>query len=117
MIKKQFLCGFFGFLGFLGFRYFISNNILDLGYLGFFSFFANFFIAKISGDKADERYIENCKKAKAFTFDVAAILIFICWVLILNTKNLYLSYVLLPIVYAIIYNVYGIKLYRLEEKE
>lgn len=116
MIKKQFFCGFFGFLGFVGLRYFTSGNILDLGFIGCFAFFANFFIAKINGDKADERYIENCKQAKSFAFDVATVLIFSCWVLVLYTRILDLAYVLLSLIYAVVFNEYGIKLYRLEEK-
>ena len=116
MIKKQFLCGFGGLVGFVALRYFISGNILDLGYIGFFAFFSNFFIAKINGDKADERYIENCKKAKAFTFDIATLLIFCCWCLILGTQNPDFAYILIPLIYAVIFNIYGIKLYRLEER-
>lgn len=116
MIKKQFFCGFFGFLGFFSLRYFISGNIIDLGFIGFFAFFTNFFIAKINGDKADERYIENCKIAKAFTFDIVTILIFACWGVVLYTKNPDFAYVLLPMIYAVLFNIYGIKLYMLEEK-
>ncbi|WMJ83770.1 DUF3796 domain-containing protein [Oscillospiraceae bacterium LTW-04] len=116
MIKKQFFCGFFGFLGFVALRYFVSGDILDLGFIGCFAFFANFFIAKIKGDKADERYIENRKEAMAFTFNISTVLIFSCWVLVLYTRNSDIAYVLLPFVYAVIFNIYGIKLYSLEEK-
>lgn len=116
MIHKQFFWGFFGFMGFFALRYFAAGDISTLGFLGFFAFFANFFIAKINGDKADERYLENCKAAKAFTFDIAVILIFFCWYLVFYTRNSDLSYILLPIIYAVLLNIYAIKLYLLEEK-
>ncbi len=69
--------GFPGFLGFVSLRYFYSGNLLDLWYIGFFGFFANFIIAKISGSKEDERYIEDRKTALALTGQLAIIELFI----------------------------------------
>ncbi|MGO0904184.1 DUF3796 domain-containing protein [Clostridioides difficile] len=116
MIKKKFFMGFCGFLGFLSFRYFSSGNFSDLMYIGFFAFFANFIIAKINGDKADERYVEDEKSAMAFTGQFAIIELFILWCITIISRNVELMYVLLSIAYAVTLNVYAIKLYMLEEK-
>ena len=116
MIKKQFYMGFAGFLGFIALRYFSSGNLVDLGFIGFFAFFSNFIISKISGDKADERYIENEKTAMAFTGQLMIIEIFAVWALAMFTMKMEVAFVLIPVVYAITLNVYAIKLYILEEK-
>src|SRR5690554_5979609 len=83
MIKKQFYLGFVGFLGFMSLCYFFTGNVIDLTSIGFFAFFSNFIIAKISGSKADERYIENKRAALAFTGELAMIEIFILWVAVI----------------------------------
>ena len=59
MIRKNFYLGFIGFLGFFAGRYFMTGDITSLAYLGFFSFFGFFFLGKIQGDQADERYQEE----------------------------------------------------------
>ncbi len=116
MIKKQFYMGFVGLMGFMSFRYFYSGNLLDLMYIGFFAFFANFFIGKISGSKEDKRYIEDKKTALAFTGQLAIIELFIIWCFTMVVKNIELISILISSVYAIILNVYAIKLYILEER-
>ncbi|WP_009900416.1 DUF3796 domain-containing protein [Clostridioides difficile] len=113
--KKNFY-GFCGFLGFLSLRYFSSGNVTDLTYIGFFAFFSNFIIAKINGDKADERYVQDEKAAMAFTGQLAIIELFILWCITIVSRNVELMCVLLSITYAITLNVYAIKLYILEEK-
>ena len=65
--------GFLGFLGFMGFQYFEDNNIASLSYFAFFAFFGYFWISKIAAEMIDERYLENSRKAKAFTFNIAVI--------------------------------------------
>lgn len=116
MIKKQFYMGFVGFFGFISFRYFISSNLLDLTYLVLFAFFSNFVIAKISGSKEDERYIENRKSAYAFTGQLAIIELFVIWCAAMIVKNLEFVLVILSLSYAITLNAYAIKLYVLEER-
>lgn len=116
MIKKQFYMGFVGFLGFMSIRYFYSGNLIDLSFLGFFAFFANFIIAKISGSKEDERYIEDNKVALAFTGQLAIIELFIIWCASIIVRNIDFICVLLSLAYAITLNAYAIKLYILEEK-
>lgn len=78
--------------------------------------FANFIIAKISGDKADERYIENQKSAMAFTGKFAIIELFAIWCAVTAIRNGLFASLLLSLAYAITLNVYAIKLYMLEEK-
>ena len=116
MIKKQFYMGFAGFLGFLSIRYFYSGNLIDLSFIGFFAFFANFIISKISGNKADERYIENKKSAMAFTGKLAIAEIFLIWCISMITKDIYLLSIIIALSYAITLNAYAIILYKLEEK-
>ena len=74
MIRKNFYLGFLGFLGFFACRYFMTGEITSLAYLGFFSFFGFFFLGKIQGDQADERYQEDRKTALA----LSAIFLFSC---------------------------------------
>lgn len=116
MIKKQFYMGFIGFLGFIALRYFSSGNLLDLGFIGFFAFFSYFLISKISGNKADERYMENNKTAMALTGQFTIIEIFAVWFITMITMNMEVTFVLISLMYAITLNVYAIKLYILEEK-
>lgn len=116
MIKKQFYMGFAGFAGFISLRYFYTGDLLDLVFIGFFAFFANFIIAKISGSKEDERYIEDNKIALAFTGQLAIIEIFILWCASVMIRNSEIISVLISLSYAITLNAYAIKLYILEEK-
>ncbi len=88
----------------------LTLHILD------FCFFSNFIIAKINGDKADERYVQDEKAAMAFTGQLAIIELFILWCITIVSRNIELMCVLLSITYAITLNVYAIKLYILEEK-
>ena len=75
MAKKKNLkyLGFLGFLGFMGFRYFRDYNIAALSYFAFFAFFGYFWISKIAAEMIDERYLENSRRAKAFSFNLAVI--------------------------------------------
>ncbi|MDD2481584.1 MAG: DUF3796 domain-containing protein [Lutispora sp.] len=116
MIKKQSYMGFAGFLGFMSLRYFYSGNLLDLWYIGFFAFFANFIIARISGSKEDERYIEDRKIAFTFTGQFAIIELFIIWCATVVIRNIDFICVLVSLSYAITQNLYAVKLYILEEK-
>jgi len=116
MIKKRFYMGFAGFLGFFSIRYFSSGDLLDLTFIGFFAFFANFILAKISGNKADERYIENQKSAMAFIGQFAIIELFVIWCATTIIRSAVIASLLLSLSYAITLNAYAIKLYILEEK-
>lgn len=116
MIKKQFYMGFAGFIGLLSLRYFYTYNLFDLWYLGFFAFFANFIIAKISGNKQDERYIEDRKTALAFTGRFAIVELFVIWCAATVIKSAGFICMLTSLSYAVTANVYAIKLYLLEEK-
>lgn len=115
MIKKQFYMGFPGFLGFFSIRYFFSGDLLDLSFIGFFAFFANFILAKISGSKADERYIENQRIAMAFTGQFSIIVLFVIWCATIIIRSTDIACVLLSLSYAVILNMYAVKLYILEE--
>lgn len=116
MIKKQFYLGFAGFIGLLSLRYFYTYDLFDIWYLGFFAFFSNFIIAKISGNKEDERYIEDRKTALEFTGRLAIIELFVIWCVAMVIKNAGFLCVLSSLSYAVTANVYAIKLYLLEEK-
>lgn len=65
--------GCLGFLGFQGFEYFQTHSITSLSYFAFFGFFSYFWISRIANEMVDERYIENERNAKAFTFNIALI--------------------------------------------
>src|SRR5690554_971237 len=65
--------GFVGFLGFMGFQYFRDYNIDSLSYFAFFGFFSYFWISKIAAEMIDERYLENSRRAKAFSFNLAVV--------------------------------------------
>lgn len=116
MIKKQGFLGFGGFLGLYSLRYLFTGDIAYLSYIGFFAFFANFFIALIKGNRADERYVENHKTALAFTGQIAIIELFFLWSILIMFKASNLFFILLPASFALTLNIYGIKLYILEEK-
>jgi hypothetical protein len=75
MRKKRYskYMGFLGFIGFSGFQYFVNHNIGTLSYFAFFGFFGYFWINRIANDMVDECYIENARKAKAFTLNIAFI--------------------------------------------
>ncbi len=116
MIKKQFYMGFFGLMGFKSLLYFYTGNLSDLGYIGFFGFFLYFFTGKISGSKEDERYIENRKTALGFIAPLAILALAIIWSYTVLVRDIELIRVLIFFLSAILLNVYGIKLYILEEK-
>lgn len=116
MIKKQFYMGFAGFIGLLSLRYSYTYNTFDLWYIGFFAFFANFIIARISGNKEDERYIEDRKTALAFTGRLAIVELFVIWCAAGVIKSAGFICALISLSYAITANVYAVKLYLLEEK-
>src|SRR5690554_3034008 len=102
MIEQKLDVGFAGFIGFMSIRYFCTGNVIDLTPIGFFGFFYHFIIAKISGSKADERYIENKRAALAFTGELAMIELFILWVaVILNDMTIDIIRVLVSLSYAI----------------
>lgn len=116
MIEKRFYLGFGGFVGFLTLKYFVSGDVNDLHFVFWFALFAEFFIGRIKGDKADERYLDNQRRAKAFAFDVAIAVVACFYIFSSIAKDLVIASFVLPLIYAIVYNVYGITLYRLEEK-
>lgn len=89
---------------------------MDLMPIGFFGFFANFFIARISGDNADERYMEDKKAALAFVGQLAVFELFILMCLGLLLENHAIIPVLISVCYAITTLSYAVKLYMLEEK-
>ena len=116
MIKKQFYLGFAGFIGFIGFRFFFTGNIIDLMPIGFFGYFAHFFIAKIGGNSADERYLEDNKTALAFIGKLSIFELFVLMCLGMLLKNHEIVLVLISVCYGINLLFYAIKLYMLEEK-
>ncbi|MBN1068548.1 MULTISPECIES: DUF3796 domain-containing protein [unclassified Clostridium] len=115
--KKNSYLGFLGFLGFISLRFFSTKNIGDLAYIGYFGFFASFFIAKISGNRVDERYYEDAQKAKAFIGDLAIVEIAVLMVLgivfpiIREYLLIFISASLASLIIA-----YAMKLYILEER-
>lgn len=74
--------GFLGFVGFEGFQYFQNHNIATLSYFAFFAFFSCFWLSKISSEMEDERFIENSRKAKVFTLNIAVAVITILYLTI-----------------------------------
>ncbi len=109
--------GFFGFFGFLGFQYFVTHNISALSFFAYFGFFSYFWIAKIANDMVDERYIENARNAKAFTFHIA-ILEFIVLYLItpLHFINKEIITVISALCFASLIIIYAIAFYQFEKK-
>ncbi|HON87521.1 MAG TPA: DUF3796 domain-containing protein [Bacillota bacterium] len=117
------LLGFFGMFGLFGFKYFTTHNPSYLAFFGFFSFFANFFLARLDLSLADERYLENIEKAKAFAFDIALVEIVVMFLTSLVFSLLFplavlgrISIGLVAICYASLIIAYGMKLYELEER-
>ncbi len=66
-----------GFLGFMGFGYFYDGDPSSLFYFSFFGYFSFYFIGKIAGDMADERYMDNSRKALVKTSGLPIVSIFI----------------------------------------
>ena len=116
MIRKNFYLGFLGFLGFFAGRYFMTGDITSLAYLGFFSFFGFFFLGKIQGDQADERYQEDRKTALAFIGHLALFLLAAIWIIGLFMSNLEVTFILVVIAYVVLILAYAVKLYLLEER-
>lgn len=115
--KKYRFLGFFGFVGFLAFRFFSSGNINDLTYIGFFGFFAYFFIAKIRGDKTDERYVEDVREAKAFMGNIASVEMTLLMVFGVKESPIReYMFILISACFASLIIAYAIKLYILEER-
>ncbi len=118
MFKKK--VGYFGFMGFVGFsafQYFSSGDIADLAFIGYFGFFAYFFIARISGNRMDERYFEDVKVAKSFVGTLAVIEMAL--MMTLGTLIPALREYLLVIVsgcFSSLLIAYAVKLYVLEER-
>ena len=116
MNKKQFYFGFFGLIGFKSLLYFTTGDISYLSYVGFFGFFSSFFTSRISGSKEDERYIENRKTALSFIAPLGIISLAIIWSSTVLIKDIDIIRALIFLISAILLNMYGIKLYILEEK-
>ena len=117
MIRKNFFLGFLGFLGFFACRYFMTGEITSLAYLGFFSFFGFFFLGKIQGDQADERYQEDRKTALAFIGHLSLFLFAAIWIIgFLFMSNLEVTFILVVIAYVVLILAYAVKLYWLEER-
>lgn len=115
--KKIGYLGFIGFTGFNAFKFFSSGNVADLAYIGYFGFFAYFFVAKISGNRMDERYYEDVKTAKSFMGNLALteiVLMMILGTLIPLVREYML--VLVSACFASLIIAYAIKLYILEER-
>ena len=104
-----------GFWDFAG-RYFMTGDITSLAYLGFFSFFGFFFLGKIQGDQADERYQEDRKTALAFIGHLALFLLAAIWIIGLFMSNLEVTFILVVIAYVVLILAYAVKLYWLEER-
>lgn len=116
MRKKEAYLGLLGLIGFKSLLYFHTGDLSYLNYVGFFCFFSWFFIGTINSSKEDERYIENNKTALAFIAPLGIIALPIVWSLTVLIKDVELIRVLIFLLYAILLNAYGIKLYILEEK-
>ncbi|NLY91964.1 MAG: DUF3796 domain-containing protein [Firmicutes bacterium] len=109
--------GFFGFLGFNGFQYFRGYNTAFLSYFAFFAFFSYFWIGKIAAEMIDERYLENSRKAKAFSFNLAAIeLIIICLITPVTVISREILTVVSALCYASVFIAYAIAFYLYEKR-
>lgn len=115
--NRQFVfLGFLGFLGFGGFQYFNNHNFGALSQFAFFGFFAYFWIGRIANKMADERYIENSRNAKAFTFNIAIIEFIILYLIApLNFITKEILTVASALCFASLIIFYAIKFYRLEK--
>ena len=121
--RMNFLFGFFSLFGLIGLNYFSTHDPSYLSYFAFFAFLANFFVARVDTSVLDERYYENVRAAKAFTFDVAIIEVTIFFIINLIMSLYfpaailgYISVGLVAICYASLIATYGIKLYNLEKR-
>lgn len=115
MIRKNF------YLGFLGFWDFCRSLFYDRGYYqsclpGFLLFLWIFFLGKIQGDQADERYQEDRKTALAFIGHLALFLLAAIWIIGLFMSNLEVTFILVVIAYVVLILAYAVKLYWLEER-
>lgn len=116
MNTKRLLLGLIGFAGFFCLLYFKNEELIYLAFVGFFAFFGHFFIGRISGNREDERYVENSNVAMAFSFKVILFELFLFWCLTMIFQNAILGIVLVATAYASAYNIYAVKFYILEEK-
>ena len=74
--------GFLGFLGFVGFKYFRDYDIASLSYFAYFAFFGYFWLSKIAAEMIDERYLENSRRAKAVSFNLALVEVAVLYLII-----------------------------------
>lgn len=108
--------GFLGFLGFRGFEYFQNYEIASLSNFAFFGFFSYFWISRIANEMADERYLENSRNAKAFTFNLAVgefIILYLAAPLDFVSKEILT--VASALCFASLLICYSIRFYRLEK--
>lgn len=106
--------GCLGFFGFSGFLYFINYNTAFLSYFSFFAFFSFFWIGSISNEMKDERYVENCRNAKAFTYDIISTeIIFLFTTFDFMTKELLT--VVVSLCFASVFILYATAFYRFEK--
>jgi len=80
--KHNSILGFLGFIGFLAFGYFQTGDIRQLSYFSFFGFLAYFWVGRIASEIADELYIENSRKAKAFAYNLALLEFMILFIVV-----------------------------------
>lgn len=109
--------GFLGFLGFGGFRYFQTHDISTLGNFAYFGFFAYYWIGKIAGDMVDERYLENARKARAFTFYIALlefIILYMAAPMKFITKEILTA--VLALCFASLLVIYAVAFYNFEKE-
>lgn len=109
--------GFIGFMGFMGFGYFENHDTATLSYFAFFGFFSYFWVGRLANEMADERYIENSKKAKAFAFNIAVIefiILYLAAPLSFITKDILVAACALCFASLLIF--YAIAFYRFEKK-
>ncbi len=114
--KSLSFLGFLGFLGFGGFGYFQNHSIATLSYFAFFGFFSYFWISRIANEITDERYLENSRNAKAFTFNIAVFEFVILYLIApLNFVSKGFLTVAIALCFASLIISYAIKFYRLEK--
>ncbi len=108
--------GYLGFMGFLGIQYFVNYNVRTLSCFAFFGFFGYFWINRIANDMIDECYIENSKKAKAFTLNIALIeLAVLCIIIPLKFISKEFLTVFSAFCFAALIVFYSIAFYRFEK--
>lgn len=109
--------GFLGFLGFMGFRYFRDFNPAFLSYFAYFGFFSYFWISKIAAEMIDERYLENSRKAKAFSFNLAVVEFIILFLIApLSLVSRELLTVVIALCFASLLLSYAIAFYFFEQR-